>query len=572
MRVNIIGNHRPGTGVSQDAQILHGMIAHVLGKETQIRYVPHFHPECPEAELNFFIEVINPSLFVYAAKNIWIPNPEWTYKTWLPYAEMIDEIWVKTHEAEKRFWEQGIVAPKVRYVGWTSIDKVQPEKKNYHKAIVPVGKNIWRNPKPIIQAYMRIQQRDPSGFRSLPELHIVHSPEHVPLPPLPESVQGKIKLHSEVLKEKDYDELLQECGLCICMSAAEGFGHAINEAMSAGCMLMLSPIDAFRELTDNAIWVSNSKVTPHPQCLANLEDVDVESLIEALFMYGASHLIWRRSMGNFCRSEYEERHTKFVKRMEEVLADFKHVPDHSVQALLPKEEDLPKVSVITVTKDRRPFLPLAKYCFLAQSYPEDKLEWVIVDDGKDQIKDLVSDLPNVKYILCDDREGGWTIGAKRNLAVERASHDILVIMDDDDVYPNNSILTRVAHLLAGPTPHACLFSTVLPSFEIHQKKSFMNIPPVTLAMCDRVSEATLCFTRDFWKARPFPDQQVAEGGAFLRGREAMCREISPQDVIVCLTHKKTTSSRKAPEGPANGCHYGFSEELYTLVAEIAESI
>jgi hypothetical protein len=569
MRVNIIGNHRKGTGVSQDVQILHGLIAHVLGKETQIRHVPHYYPQCPEAEINFFVEVITPSLFPYAAKNIWIPNPEWTYRTWEPYAKMVDAIWVKTHEAERIFAEWGV---PTRYIGWTSIDKVQPEKKNYHKAIVPVGKNIWRNPKPVIQAYMRLSQQKPEMYRALPELHIVHDPNAVRLPPIPEQFQGKIKLHSEVLSEKEYDELLQECGLCICMSAAEGFGHAVNEAMSTGSVVMLSPIDAFRELADDAIWVSNSKVTPHPQCMGTLEDVDVDSLVESLVMYSTGGLSWKRSTGALSRATYEARHQAFVKTMEEVMAEFKDSPEHSVEKLLPKEEDLPSVSIITITKDRRSFIPLAKYCFLAQSYPESKIEWVIVDDGKDQIKDLVSDLPNVTYVLCDEREGGWTIGAKRNLGVERAKHDILVMMDDDDVYPNNSVLSRVAFMLAGPVPRECVFSTTIPCYDIHETKSFMNVPPTTLAMADRVSEATLCFTRDFWKDRQFPDQQIAEAGAFIRGREQMCREVSPQDVIVSLTHSKTTSSRKAPAGPANGCHYGFVDELFTLVSEIAQTL
>jgi glycosyltransferase involved in cell wall biosynthesis len=182
---------------------------------------------------------------------------------------------------------------------------------------------------------------------------------------------------------------------------------------------------------------------------------------------------------------------------------------------------------------------------------------------------LVSDLPNVKYVLCDRP---MNIGEKRNLGVEKASHDVLVMLDDDDVYPNNSLLTRVAMMLAGPVPKECSFCTTIPCFDIHTKTSFMNVPPNTLGMADRVSEATLCFTRDFWRNRPFPEIGMAEGSAFIRGREHMCREVSPQDVIVSLTHKKTTSSRKAPTSESNGCHYGFSDELYTLVSEIAESI
>lgn len=567
MRVNIIGNHRPGTGVMHDVHILHAMIVNAFGKETQIRHIPHFHPQCAEAEVNFFIEVINPSLFTYAAKNIWIPNPEWTYKTWEPYGHMIDEIWVKTHEAEKLFsgWNTTI-----RYIGWTSIDKVVPEKKNYSKAIVPVGKNVWRNPRPIIQVYMGLKRRDASLYAALPVLHIVYDPTAMTLPPIPEEFASKIKLITGPLPEKEYDELLQECGLCICLSAAEGFGHAVNEAMSAGCMLMLSPIDAFREITNEVLWVSNGKVTPHPKCLGNLEDVDLESVVDALIVYCTSEFRWKTRKSEIVRSEYEGRHKKFIDLMTETLKNtLSDIPEFSLQKRLPPEEDLPKISILTITRDRRPFIPLAKYCFLAQGYPEEKLEWVIVDDGKDQIKDLVSDLPNVKYILVDE---SLTIGAKRNLAVESASHDILVTMDDDDVYPNNSVLSRVAHMLAEPKKE-CLFSTTIPCYEIHDKKSFMNVPPITLPMCERVSEATLCFTRKFWEQGKFPDQQIAEGGAFIRGREEMCRELSPQDVIVSLCHKKTTSSRKPPQGmEQNGCHFGFADELFTLVSEIGDSI
>ena len=567
MRVNLIGNHRKGTGVSQDVQILHGLVAHVLGDTAQIRHVPHYFPQCPQAEVNIFVEVFNPSLLAYAGTNIWIPNPEWTYKTWEPYAKMVDEIWVKTHEAEKLF-AQWVEPERIRYVGWTSIDKVHPEKKNYWKAIVPAGKNIWRNPRPIIQTYMAIKRGDPSLYSALPELNIVYDPQAIDLPPIPDEFAAKIKLRG-TLSEKDYDELLHECGLCICLSAAEGFGHAVNEAMSAGCMLLLNPIDAFRELAEEVLWVSMQKSTPNPNCLGTLEDVDLESVRDALAVYASSQFQWKQTKSKLVRSEYEARHAKFVATMTETLTNlFRDLPTYSLEERLPKEDTLPPVSVLTITKDRRPFIPLAKYCFLAQAYPEDKLEWVIVDDGTDQIKDLVSDLPNVTYVLCDRP---MTIGEKRNLAVERAKHDVLVMLDDDDVYPNNSVVSRVAMMLAEPKKDCC-FCTTIPCYDIHETKSFMNVPPMTLPMAERVSEATLCFTRAFWEERAFAEVQIAEGNAFVRGREQRCREMSPQDVIVSLTHKKTTSDRKAPAGEPNGCHYGFAEELFTLVSEIGQAI
>jgi hypothetical protein len=567
MRVNLIGTATPLTGLAQDTSILHALFAHVLGPDAQIRHIPHFQPHAPEAEVNVFIEVINPALFPFAAVNVWVPNPEWTYQTWFPYVAMVDQIWVKTHEAVEMFQAIPGCAP-VHYVGWTSIDKKYNPEKDYTKGIVPVGRNVWRHPRPLVQAYMRIQHQDPALYELLPELTIVHSPAHVKIGILPDHVSGKITLVSEVMKDEDYDTLLRNSGLMVCLSVAEGFGHAVNEAMSSGCALVLSPITPFMELTNTAFWTSTSKSVPHPQCMGKLEDTDVESVVGALECYVKTTQEDLRSVSDQSRKQYEDRHAEFVGRMAKRIDTLKNTPHHAIQEHLPKEEDLPCISIITLTRDRRAFIPLLKYCRVAQSYPDIKVEWVIVDDGTDPIKELITDMPNVKYILVDTP---LTIGAKRNLAIEYATHDVLVMMDDDDVYPTNSVLKRVAHMLAEPRKE-CLFSTVLPCYEIHKHVSFMNVPPATLPMSQRVSEATLCFTRDFWKAQPFPDVQVAEGDAFIRGREKMCRELSPQDVIVSLVHRKNTSSRKPPVSETNGCHYGFSDELFTLVSEIAGAI
>jgi hypothetical protein len=146
------------------------------------------------------------------------------------------------------------------------------------------------------------------------------------------------------------------------------------------------------------------------------------------------------------------------------------------------------------------------------------------------------------------------------------------MMDDDDVYPENSILFRITMLLKEPL-RECVFCTTIPCYDITKFTSFMNVPPITLKMSERVSEATLCFTKKFWEERKFDDIQIAEGNTFVQGREHMCRELSPQDVIVSLVHTKNSSSRKTPElTEPNGCHYGFNEKLFTLVTEIGKKL
>ena len=81
MRINIISNFGKNTGLNQDTFILRGILTGIFDKDVSIACVPHVYPHCEEADANIFIETINPSLFAYARKNIWIPNIEWTLVT-----------------------------------------------------------------------------------------------------------------------------------------------------------------------------------------------------------------------------------------------------------------------------------------------------------------------------------------------------------------------------------------------------------------------------------------------------------------------------------------------------------
>lgn len=574
MKVNLIANFQANTGLMQDALLLRGILSVQFGEDIKIFKVPHMLPECGEADVNFFLEVINPSLFPYARKNIWLPNQEWTYKTWIPYISMVDEIWVKTYEAERIFKEY---TSNVKFIGWTSMDKAyvpDKDKKNYHKAIVPVGKNIYRHPKPIFQAYLKLKHDNLEDYKQAPELYVVHSPDHIGIT-VPEEIQSKVHLISKVLSDTEYNDLLRECGLCICMSLTEGFGHAVNEAMSAGCNLLLSPISPFKDnlYTPTDVYCDALETINQPEFLGVLVDVNTDSLEKKLQEYIHKSFKAKKEMSSYIRARYEVNHELWIERMKELLVQSMpaiNEESYSLKQSFPKEEDLPDVSILCITKDRRPFMPLLKYSYMIQSYPEDKMEIVIVDDGDDSIEDTLFGVPNVKYVRCDP---GMTISQKRNLGVENAMYDIIVVMDDDDVYPNNSVLQRVAMLLKEPKKQ-CGFCTTIPCYDITKYSSFMNVPPITLQMSERISEATLIFTKSFWEENKFDDMvHVGEGNAFIRGREQMCREISPQEVIVSLVHPKNTSSRKLPNIPeSNGCHWGFNENLYALISQIGQDL
>ena len=558
MRVNIISNHS-SKGLSQDSKILAGILYLMFQEGLVIKYVQYVQPECSEADVNVFLEVFNPSLLSYAATNIWIPSHEFTFKTWMPYLEMVDEIWTKTFEAHRIF---SSLTKKVRYIGWTSMNKQTPKRKNYYKAIVPIGKNIYREIDVLLNAYKRIKAEDSYLYSKLPILNIISQKDVE----IPEQIKDTIIFYN-ILSDAEYDKLLADCGLCICLSQVEEFGHAINEAMASGCNLILSNIPAFTEnlARDTASYCEVRETIENKDCLGNFVFSSGISLRNILTDYAESSFEQRKQNSELVRQRYEINHREWIERMKPIISEV------FVEKLnsLPKEEELPDVSIVCITKNRRVFMPILKYSYLIQSYPENKVELIIVDDGEDSIEDTLIGIPNVVYVRLDEPK---TIGEKRNIGVSHAMYDVIAFMDDDDVYPNNSILQRVAMMLKAPAKE-CAFCTTIPCYDIIRYSSFMNVPPFHLQMSERVSEATLIFTKKFWEERKFSEIQIAEGDAFIRGREQMCRELSPQEVIVSLIHPLNTSSRKIPDfKEPNGCHYGFNEKLFASVSEIGETL
>ena len=104
-------------------------------------------------------------------------------------------------------------------------------------------------------------------------------------------------------------------------------------------------------------------------------------------------------------------------------------------------ELLPYVSVLTITKNRRKMFPMAIYCWSKFIYPKNKIEWIILDDGDEDLTELLQELKDdrIKYKKCLPTD----VGSKRNQTVSLANYDILVIMDDDDFYFPDSILAKV---------------------------------------------------------------------------------------------------------------------------------
>jgi hypothetical protein len=229
-----------------------------------------------------------------------------------------------------------------------------------------------------------------------------------------------------------------------------------------------------------------------------------------------------------------------------------------------EDEDLPYVSIITPTRNRRKMFNIAIKNYSEFIYPREKLEWIIVDDGHEDISDLL--IPyrkeNVKYIKIDGyKEEAMAIGKKRNTCVENCTHNHIISMDDDDYYPPESILSRVKIFAKYPNKK-CVGCNEIGCYDLFGEKSYLASDGYKY-----FSEASLSFKKEFWEERPFFDNdRKAEGKYFLQYREQDMVNAPFQFVIIALNHKTNTSAqfRNRDMNVENDQLQSNSNDLYQL--------
>ena len=297
-------------------------------------------------------------------------------------------------------------------------------------------------------------------------------------------------------------------------------------------------------------------------------------------------------------SDIEGREVSY-EFMQETLQRFREpeheeVKDHETGNLsyvmkLPDiaDADLPGVTVITPTYNRRKLFALAERNFTTQNYPKERLQWVILDDSDDpdlSIDDLVPDLgtledgtPRVVYIKLERGSDPVSVAYKRNVGVKTAKYDYIVHMDDDDYYPPSSVLVRVKLLVkygesqdsddgddAGAhkstkshVPIRCVGCSSVGVYDLIHDASSISTDG-TLAL----SEASMAYTRSFWETRNFNDfDRKGEYFNFIRDRFDEIMNVPYSFVIYALTHKTNLTDKLRQIKKTQTRYRGTDDEL-----------
>jgi len=210
-----------------------------------------------------------------------------------------------------------------------------------------------------------------------------------------------------------------------------------------------------------------------------------------------------------------------------------------------KKPTYPFVSVCTPTFNRRPFIENMFRCFRNQNYPKDRLEWIIVDDGTDKIKDLVekSNIPQIKYYELPEKV---PLGTKRNYMHKHAKGSIIVYMDDDDYYPPDRI-SHAVERLQGNKEALCAGSS-----EIYIYFKGLN----RMVQCgpygpNHATAGTFAFKAELLKQTEYDNHAaLAEERAFLKDYTVPFVQLDPMKTILVFSHEHNTfDKRKMLENP-----------------------
>jgi glycosyltransferase involved in cell wall biosynthesis len=218
------------------------------------------------------------------------------------------------------------------------------------------------------------------------------------------------------------------------------------------------------------------------------------------------------------------------------------------------------VSVLTPTYNRRKFIPTLIECYKSQEFDKQKMEWIILDDGTDCVKDIFDSasksIPNLRYIRHEPTPK-LLIGQKRNILNKEAKGQILVAMDDDDFYPPQ----RVSHVVSKFAQHPKL--NLAGSSEIYMYYSdiqkIYKFGPYT---ANHATNGTMAWRKSYALTHSYDETVThAEEKSFLDNYVHPMIQLDPFKVMLVMSHSENTFDKKKlreESGP-------FSKETnYTL--------
>lgn len=577
LSVSVLYNKSNTFGLSDDVQVLERLFKRLSDELDQPILKPHyldFREPLYDVDIQIHLEIPIYGAIPWARINMILVNSEWWVEAYDSYLHSFDSILFRDPHSMEKFKQRISTGPHTEAIS--------------RMVCLPwcgscVVKQINPNDAGTIDGFVSLLGASENKYQAMKVLISKWKDEYPPLrvytarkgyyESLNELAPSQVSVIQADLTSTERNQLItKHRGNLVC-SMDEGYGYAAAHAEVAGAFTIMNRLPVFTYYYDNQEgvgWLSNP-----------LDDHLLSSELDAAIQaYRSSD---KERVRTSRQSSADKRFRMLLTtigplflRMMLLLQNRKPKGPHHLPPIL-HLENCPPITVITPTYNRRKLLDIAFNNILGTDYPKKKIQWIVIEDHEDSTQMATDKVirfqqmcpeVDIKYIPI---QGRMSIGQKRNLAVDQADHEIVLFMDDDDHYPPTSFRRRVAWLLHGEKQGQHGFAriaccTTIALYDLMTGVSAVNVPPIDLPLCQRISEATLTFYKSVWTERPFTEVSIAEGEEWIRGREKDVLEMPPQHIIVAFSHQQNQSSRRIP--PRNqppSCFWGFSPDYLRFI-------
>lgn len=254
------------------------------------------------ADINIFFEILTPEWFPLAKQNWFIPNPEF-YSQDVALLNDVDLILCRTKESEKIFNKLDL---NTYFLGFTSIDCYDSNiQKDYKLFFHLAGGSAYKGTSSILRAWMKNPH--------FPFLTIVKHAQNAQAK-VPNICWIPYRLDTSVLRN-----FQNCCGIHLCLSETEGFGHYLMEAMSTGAIVVTTDAPPMNEFVQSFLVPYTRKAS---QSLANLYYADEDALAKTINTIMKMPLSELKKMGKKNREIYLQRTEEFKQNLEDLILKY----------------------------------------------------------------------------------------------------------------------------------------------------------------------------------------------------------------------------------------------------------
>lgn len=271
-----------------------GLVAGLLGRRDR-------------RECILFLERVGVRWLTRAGRYLLIPNQEWFPRRRVPLLRRIDHVLCKTRHAEEVF---GALHPSVHHLGFTSPDQGDPAATpDYGRFLHVAGGSPLKGTAALLEVWARHPE--------WPALTVVRhaKPGEAPIP-----VPQNVELISRYVAPEELRALQNACGVHLCPSECEGWGHYIVEAMSCRAVPVVTDAPPMDELVEPARGVRVPWSRSEPRRLGTRFHVDRDALEHAVARLIGMPDAGKAAMGAAGRAWFEANDRAFRARLEALLA------------------------------------------------------------------------------------------------------------------------------------------------------------------------------------------------------------------------------------------------------------